>query len=90
MNSIYLNLDDDKREKGYILHKKATRENLKPFAGREICYVTTKDIDKYRGVYEVQFGTIKSVNFASLDIIEQNTNKQKTIYISDIIECAIK
>lgn len=76
-------LNFENQEKGY---KKfyPTRENIKANIGKKICYVDR--IDKYRGYYSVEYGTIHSIRYSTLYL----NNMEKQVDIRDIKDCGIE
>lgn len=82
----YLDFENPNHEKGYTPFY-PTRENLKKNIGAKICYVTTKDVDKYRGTFFVRHSVIHSVRYSQLFL---GDNGHGQVDIRDILECGIK
>jgi len=78
-------LDFDKQEKGYEKFELNT-ESIKANIGRQICYVNKRRIDKNRGYYNVEYGTIHGKHYSTLLIDEGNVS----IDIRDVEECGIQ
>lgn len=81
-----MDFDDDRYEKGYMPFN-FSAYNFKANIGKKICYVATRDVDKYRGHYFVRYGTIHSVRYKQLFLGEDGDTQ---IDINNILECGIQ
>lgn len=81
----YLDFENEKYEKGYKPFQ-ITRENFKQNIGKKICFISTRDTDKYRGTYFVRHSKIHSVRYSQLFLGENGDAK---IDIRNILECGI-
>ena len=78
-------LDFEKEEKGFeqiFLNAETIKANI----GKRICYVNKRDIDQYRGYYNVRYGTIHSKRYSTLFLDDGN----RDVDIRDIVECGIE
>ena len=81
--SLYL--DFDNQQKGYESFKLST-ENIKANIGKQICYVTSRDVDRRRGYVFPRYNTIHSLKYRRLYIGDGSDY----VPIGDILDCGIK
>jgi hypothetical protein len=65
---------------------KLTPESIKANQGKQIVYLTKRDIDKHRGIAFPRFGTIGVKKYSTMYFHDYSDS----INIRDIIECGIK
>ncbi len=76
-------LDYNNEEKGF---KAFDLRDAKDHLGKRICYVLSRDYDRYRGGYIVRHASIHSKRYSTVYIDEGHD----TIDIREVLECGIE
>lgn len=83
--AAYLDFEDEKYQKGYKSFQPSDK-NFKENIGKKICYLLSRDYDKYRGYMIVRNGKILGKRYSQLTIDEYGN----TIDVRDVLEWGIE
>jgi hypothetical protein len=80
----YLDFENEKYQGNYIQIEK-TKENIKKLIGKNIVYITEKDIDNKRGYIFPKYNIVQSIKYNQIIFVNYDS-----VYIKDIIEIGVK